>query len=115
MLGFTRTGCFFTGVVMGFILALALVFFVVCQCDPGFRDSIRQIWTSVKSGVDNTLDASRKPVASPPAEPQIPQGKPAPRGAVPAPPPAPRPAAPPADRPRPADQAPPPAGIRIDL
>ena len=88
MLGFTRTGCFFTGIVTGFILALALVFFVVCRCDPGFRDSVRQIWTSVKSGVGDALDTSRKP----PAEPRIPQERPAPADEVSAP--APRSAAP---------------------
>lgn len=92
MLGFTRTGCFFTGIFVGFILALALVFFVVCGCDPGFRDSVRQIWTSVKSGVGDALDTTGKPGTKPPAEPRIPQERPAPADEVSAP--APRSAAP---------------------
>ena len=94
MLGCTGTGCFIVGIVTGFILAGLLGLLIFFHFNPDVRDStlsaVRQIWTSVRSGVDNTLDTPAKPAARPP-EPQIPQAAPAPRG-VPAP--APRPAAP---------------------
>lgn len=86
MLGFTRTGCFFIGVVVGVILALALTLFIVFLCDAGVGDSVRRIWSSVKSGVDRTLGAPPKRGAAPPREPQIPQARrPVPAKEVPPP------------------------------
>ena len=117
MLGCTGTGCFFMGIIVGLILAGVLGLFIFFQFNPDIRDStfstVRQIWTAVKGGVDNTLDTSEKPGTKPPPEPQIPQGKPAP-GAVTAP--APRPAIPPAAPPQSGGVQPPPrARIEINL
>ena len=86
MLGCTGTGCFVIGIVTGFILAAILGLFIVFHFNPDAREStlssVRQVWTSVKSGVDNTLDAPAPAGTKRPVEPQIPEGKPAPRKAA---------------------------------
>ncbi len=133
MLGCSGTGCFIMGIAIGFILAGILGLFIVFQCNPDLRDStratLRQIWGSVRSGVDSTLDTP-PPRPPRPVEPQKPEAKPAPRGnyrpgsaprtAAPAAPrendrpaPVPRSAAPAA--PQPAGQPLPRARIEINL
>ena len=86
MLGCTGTGCFVVGIVTGFILAAILSLFIFFHFNPDVRDStlstVRQIWTSVRSGVDNTLDTPAPAGTNRPVEPQIPEAKPAPREAA---------------------------------
>ena len=132
MLGCSGTGCFIAGIAIGFILAGALGLFIFFHCNPDVRDStrstLRQIWGPVKSGVDSTLDVPASPPANRPAEPQIPEVQPAPRGNY-HPAPAPRPVVPAAARgtavpaprpappaaPQPASQPLPRARIEINL
>ena len=118
MLGCTGTGCFFVGVVLGFILAGLLGLVIFFGFNPDARESafsaVRQVWTAVKGGVDNTLDATAKPGAKPPVEPQVPQGRPVSKEG-PAPVPAPRPAAPPESPARSKEPPLPRARIEINL
>ena len=114
MLGCTGTGCFVVGIVTGFILAAILGLFIFFHFNPDVRDStlstVRQIWTSVRSGVDSTLDTPPPPHTPRAAEPQVPEAKPAPRGNYrPAPAPRPAPSTAPRGNYRPAPAAPQPA------
>ena len=72
MLGFTSSGCFIMGIVMGFILALLVGVACVFYFNPEFKQKsvskIESFWGSVKAGVDNSIDAVKKaPVAEPAA------------------------------------------------
>jgi len=115
MLGCTGTGCFVVGIVTGFILAGVLGLLIFFHFNPDVRESslsaVRRVWTSVRSGVDSTLDTPAKPGPTPPPEPQIPQAKPAPAPALGA---SPRSAAP-AAAPRTEGQPLPRARIEINL
>ena len=77
MFGCTRTGCFIMGVVLGFLLASALVLFCLFQLNPSFREKTvtgtRQIWIQVKGGIDDAVGTEQvKPPPPPPPEPAVP-------------------------------------------
>lgn len=77
MFGITSTGCFFTGIIFGFILALFLGAACVFYFNPAIKEKslnkVEEVWNSIKSGVDNSLSVAKN---APTAEPEIPAPKP---------------------------------------
>ena len=76
MFGITSSGCFLTGIVVGFILALFLGVACVFYFNPTIKEKslskVEEVWGNVKNKVDISLDAAKN---APTAEPQIPTGK----------------------------------------
>ena len=74
MLGFTSSGCFIMGIILGFILALFVGIACVFYFNPEFKEksisNVESLWGSVKDGVDNSIDAVKK---APVAEPAVPK------------------------------------------
>ena len=72
MLGLTSSGCFITGLVLGFILAAAVGLACVCYFNPEIKEQtigrVEAFWGKVKDNVDSSIDAAKK---APTAEPQI--------------------------------------------
>ena len=70
MLGLTSSGCFITGIIVGFLLAAVVAIGCVFYFNPDLKErSIRHVetfWGQVKHGVDDSIDAVKKaPVADP--------------------------------------------------
>lgn len=79
MLGCTSSGCFIVGIIIGFILSLVVVTACIFYFNPSLKAQIvshvEQMWGSVKSNVDTSIEVVKKaPVAEPVkqgAEPQL--------------------------------------------
>lgn len=70
MLGLTSSGCFITGIITGFLLAIVVAVACVFYFNPDLKERgirhIEMIWGDVKEGVDGSIDAVKKaPVADP--------------------------------------------------
>ena len=80
MLGFTSSGCFVTGIILGFVLALCLGVGAIFYFNPAVKEQsvnkVESVWGEVKNKVDGSIDAVKN---APTAEPAIPAGKVAPR------------------------------------
>ena len=79
MFGIKSSGCFILGIIMGFILALALGGVCVLFFNPQFRakavGKIERVWGTVKDSVDDSIDAVKKaPGARPVKEESAPKG-----------------------------------------
>lgn len=69
MFGFTSSGCFILGIILGFILAAIVGVFCIFYFNPDFKNkSIEQVeyfWQKIKDNVDDSIDSVKKaPVAS---------------------------------------------------
>lgn len=75
MFGITNSGCFVAGIIIGFILALILGIACVFYFNPEIKSAtiskVESVWGTVKTNVDDSIDAVKK---APSAEPHIPQG-----------------------------------------
>ena len=82
MLGLTSSGCFITGLLIGFLLAIVVAVACVFYFNPDLKArSIRHVetfWGQVKDGVDDSIDAVKKaPVADPEYQIALPGAGPA--------------------------------------
>ena len=70
MLGFTSSGCFIMGIIIGFILAVLVAVAALFYFKPDIKAQVlthvEEQWSSVKNSIDNSIDAVKKaPVAEP--------------------------------------------------
>ena len=76
MFGIKSSGCFILGIIMGFILALALGGVCVLFFNPQFRakavGKVEKVWGSVKDSVDDSIDAVKKAPGARPVKEEAP-------------------------------------------
>ena len=82
MLGLTSSGCFITGIIVGFLLAAVVAVGCVFYFNPDLKARgirhIESFWGQVKNGVDDSIDAVKKaPVADPKYQIALPGAEPA--------------------------------------
>lgn len=87
MFGFTSSGCFIVGIIIGFIaaalLAVGSIFYFKPDIKAQVLSRVEQIWGDVKSNVDNSIEVVKKaPVAEPVLEQSPPKAPAAPPGGV---------------------------------
>ena len=72
MLGIKSSGCFIIGILTGFILAFFAGIVCICYFNPDIKHKtvtrVEEIWKSIKSGVDGSIDAAKN---APTVEPQV--------------------------------------------
>ena len=92
MFGITSSGCFLTGIIVGFILAALVGVACIFYFNPTVKEKslnrVEEIWSGIKTNVDGSIEAVKNaPTAEPqipvPAKPAVPQksGAPSPAGA----------------------------------
>ncbi len=74
MFGFTSSGCFLAGIFVGFAVAFLVAIACLFYFNPNIKNQviphIEQVWNSIKSGVDSSIDTVKKaPVAEPSLKP----------------------------------------------
>ena len=73
MFGITSSGCFLTGIIVGFILAAIVGVACIFYFNPAAKEKsltrVEEIWGGIKTNVDGSIEAVKN---APTAEPQIP-------------------------------------------